>query len=77
MLRIASSVDTVQVCSKGWCHHELSSEIMAKKIMHNQSKLLSSGKKNPLETLNISLNGESLDCIPSSQLLGLNIRKLE
>ena len=43
MLRIASCVDTVQVCSKGWCHHELSSEIMAKKIKHNQSKLLSSG----------------------------------
>ena len=36
--------------------------------------MLISHFKIPLETLNISLNGESLDCIPSSQLLGLNIR---
>ena len=41
---------------------------------NKSSLILISHFKNPLETLNISLNGESLDCIPSSQLLGLNIR---
>ena len=41
---------------------------------NKSSLMLISHFKNPLETLNISLNGESLDCISSSQLLGLNIR---
>ena len=41
---------------------------------NKSSLMLISHFKNPLETLNISPNGESLDCIPSSQLLGLNIR---
>ena len=40
---------------------------------NKSSLMLISHFENPLETLNISLNGEFLDCIPSSQLLGLNI----
>ena len=41
---------------------------------NKSSLMLISHFKNPLETLNISLSWESLDCIHSSQLLGLNIR---
>ena len=45
MLWITSFVGAVQACSNCWCHRELSAEIMAKKLMQDQTNQISSPQK--------------------------------